>query len=252
MGIAIAIGLDIIVAAILVISIVSGVKRGLVKSLISLVGNIAALVVALIFSVQLGTYLNDHYIRTPLYDWTVNQLTSDPDNSDTSIEDVDMEDLFENRPEFFTNLCEYMNIDIDEMNQRYEEFRANGEEQAKSAVIDVMVEPISNAVSRVIAFIIIYILALIAVKLITLVSHVITKLPIIRSFNKLGGGMIGVVIGILISFIFVSMVHLSSPYILRNMPISERTQIFESTTIYKFVYKMNPLSLTFGEWFDNE
>lgn len=74
MGIAIAIGLDIIVAAILVISIVSGVKRGLVKSLISLVGNIAALVVALIFSVQLGTYLNDHYIRTPLYDWTVKQV----------------------------------------------------------------------------------------------------------------------------------------------------------------------------------
>ena len=250
MNLVISLLLDIVIVAIFVVSIIIGVRRGLVKSLVGIFGHAIALVLALIFSVQLGTYLNDNYIFKPMNDWVVNQLTSDPESEKTPISDVDLDGLFDRLPSFFTETFSYLGLDVDELAKQYDTFKAEGKEQAKSSIIELMVKPLSSIVSRVIAFVIIYVLALIAVRILWHLSDLIAKIPVVRTFNQAGGGLFGAVAGVILVFIFVSIAHLTSPYVLKDKPIAERKEIYNGTYIYSRVCEVNPLTGVFGEWFN--
>ena len=247
MDIALGAGLDLLIAAIFAVFILLGIRRGLIKSVISLAGNIAALIIALIFSVQLGAYINSHFVEAPMKDWLLNQMSSDPESVKTDINSVNLDSLFTDSPEFFTNLCNYLGIDKNEMHMKYESFKANGVEQAKSAVIDLMIKPVSTAVSRVIAFVIIFIACIIILKIVFWLASFIAHIPIIRKLDKLGGAIFGAVSALLIVFIVISVINIASPYIMKDRSIAEKEEIFNKTIIYKNMSKINPLKLSFGD-----
>ena len=235
--------LDFFIVAILAVSIVLGVRNGLIRSIINLVGNVAALILALIFSAQLGVYVDANYVNAPLREWAINQLTASVEQ--ISATEIDFDDLLENRPEFFTETCEFLGVDVDEIQKSYEILKSDGMDQAKSAIITQMVDPLSSVISRVIAFAVIYLAATLAIAVITLFSRFLTNLPIIRHMDKLGGGILGAVTGVLITFIFVAIVSTGSKYLLRDRTPAERDAIRSNTVVYKVVHEINPLNNLF-------
>ena len=96
--------LDILIVAIVGLSIFFGVRRGLIRTAIHLFGSIIALVLALIFSAPLGEYIDTNYVNTPMREWTVNQLTV---GDDPSVTDVDFDGLFSDRASFLVETCEF-------------------------------------------------------------------------------------------------------------------------------------------------
>jgi uncharacterized membrane protein required for colicin V production len=76
MDLAISTTLDLVIVAILAISIILGVRRGLIRSIISLFGSIIALILALIFSSGLGVYVDANYVNAPMRSWVINQLSA--------------------------------------------------------------------------------------------------------------------------------------------------------------------------------
>lgn len=252
MNLVISLILDVLVVGIFVAAVAISASRGLVKGIAGLFGNILALIIAFTFSAQLGNYLNEQYLREPLRDWVVNQMTADPTSESTDVSDVDFDELFANTPQFFRDLTSYLGMDIQDLQQKYEESKKNGIEQAKSAVVEYMVNPLSGVVSRVIAFFLLYLLALLAVRILWWLSDLIAKIPIVRTFDKAGGALLGVVTGLLLVFVFTAILHFSSPYVLKEKSISERTEIYEGTILYRRVCEANPMASIFGRWFERD
>lgn len=239
MDLAISTTLDLLLVAILGISIFLGIRRGLIRSIISLVGSIVALVLALLFSANLGGYIDANYVNAPMREWAIDQLSASAE--EVSATEIDFDDLFANRPGFFAETCEFLGVNMDEMSSAYEAMKADGVEQAKSAIVTEMVDPLSSVISRVLAFAVIFLAAMIAIVVISLFSRFLNNLPIIRKMDKLGGGLLGAVTGILISFIVVAIVSTGSKYILKDRTAAERDNIREKTVVFKVFYHLDPL-----------
>ena len=242
MNIAISTGLDLLVAAIIIIAIILGARKGLVRSVIGLLGKIISLVAAFFLSENLGVYLEQHYIHAPMRQWLINYLTATPENTVVDLRNLDLEALFGKKPDFFMDILDLLNIDYSNLTTKYLSLREQGAEQAKAAIIDAMISPLSATVSRVIAFIIIFIVCAIGVAVLWWLSDLIINLPIIKQLDTLGGIVFGALNGILIVFVTVSVLGVSSQYILRDKSYEERQTIVSGTYVYKHFKKINPIT----------
>ena len=248
MEIAISTGLDILIVAVFILCIVFGIRNGFVKSVISLVGNIAALAIAFIFSVSLGAYINTNYVREPMQQWLINSLSPTEESTKASLDDLDLDQLFADMPTFFKDSAEFLGVDIEEMQQKYESLKENGVEQAKAAIVDAMTNPVSEVVSRAIAFVLIFIACSIAVRILWWLSDLIVNIPVIRQIDKTGGAVLGIINGILITFILTSLLNVTLVYFLRDKTPEQRETMIENTVIYKRVDDVNPLNKMFKNW----
>ncbi len=246
MNIALSTGLDLLIVAILLICIVLGCRKGLVRSVIGFFGKIISLVAAFFLSENLGTYLDKNYIHNPMRQWLVNQLSPTSENINAPISALDLDSLFNNRPDFFVNITNLLNINIDETAGRYFSIKEQGIEQAKAAIIDFMVSPVSAVISRIAAFLIIFIVCAIGVAVLWWLSDLIINLPIVRQLDTLGGFVFGALNGILIVFVTVSVIGLTSQYLLKDMTYEEKQNIVEGTILYEQFQNINPITSLLG------
>lgn len=248
MDIAISTGLDLSIVIIFIIFISIGVRRGLIRSVISLCGKVVSLIVAFIFSENFGVYIDENYVHAPLRQWLVDELSPTAENITASITNLDLESLFRDMPDFFLNVVDFLGVDINSVSATYEAIAQQNIEQAKSAVIDVMVSPLSAMISRVIAFALIFLICCIAVSVLWWLSDFIVNMPIIRQLDKVGGVVFGILNSFLIAFVVVAVLNVSSGYFMKNRTLESRQKITENTMIYKYFNEYNPLNAVFVTW----
>ena len=248
MDIAISTALDLSIVIIFVVFISLGVNRGLIRSVIGLFGKVVSLIVAFIFSENLGVYIDRTYVHGPLRQWLVNELSPTADNVTASITDLDLESLFINLPSFFTNITDFLGFDTDALHSQYEAIAQQSVEQAKAAVIDAMISPLSAIVSRVVAFALIFLLCCIAISVLWWLSDLIINIPIIRQLDKLGGVVFGIMNSFLIAFVAVAVINIGSSYFMKNRTLESRQKITENTMLFKHFNEYNPLNTLFITW----
>lgn len=248
MDIALSTGLDLTIIIIFILCISFGVNKGLIRSVISLFGKIFSLIIAFIFSENLGLYIDQTYVHAPLRQWLINELSPTADNVKATLTNLDIEALFRDKPEFFTNISKFLGFDVDTLFAQYNSICEQSVDQAKAAVTDAMISPLSAIVSRVIAFALIFILCCIAVAILWWLSDFIINLPIIRHLDKLGGAAVGIVNAFLLSFIAVSVISLGSHYFMKDRTLESQQRIEENTVIYKYFNEYNPFKSIFNEW----
>ena len=105
-----------------------------------------------------------------------------------------------------------------------------------------MAKQLSSSLSRVIAFAILFVGTWIVIGLIWLVLTFILHVPVIRQFDKLGGGLLGLVRGVLIALILSAVMSSLSPYVLKNRTFAEKDAIYNRTVVYKVLCKVNPFT----------
>jgi len=248
LDIAISTGLDLSIVIIFIWFISMGINRGLIHSVISLFGKVVSLIVAFIFSENLGVYIDRTYIHAPLRQWLVNELSPTADNVTASLTDLDLESLFRDLPDFFLNVIDFLGVDLQSVSETYDSIALQSIEQAKAAVIDVMVSPISATISRVIAFAVIFLICCVAVSILWWLSDFIINMPIIRQLDKVGGLIFGILNSFLISFVVVAVLNVGSGYFMKDRTLESRQKITENTIIYKYFNEYNPLNAIFVSW----
>ena len=242
MDIALSTGLDLFVAAIIIICIILGARKGLVRSVIGLFGKLISLVAAFFLSENLGVYLDKNYIHAPLRQWLINQLSPTAENVNATISSLDMDALIREKPSFFMDILNLLNVNFSEVSARYLSFKEQGADQAKAAIIDSMISPVSAIISRITAFIIIFLVCAIGVAVLWWLSDLIINLPIVRQVDTLGGIVFGALNGILVVFVAVSVIGVTSQYILKDKTYEERQSIAQNTILYQRFKKINPIS----------
>ncbi|MBR5453835.1 MAG: CvpA family protein [Clostridia bacterium] len=218
--------LDLIIIVTVVIILVNGVKRGFVKSVMSLITTVAAFFAAWFLTPPVSLFLDDRFfsgaISSSVEKTLRGLLTSNGDGYNVS-------KLFEDSPEAFSSLLDSFGVDRAALAADYGSNTA-ASDNVISSMADTISAPVSSLVSKVVAFIGLFLAALLVLVLLTAIINLFTKLPVIRSANRLLGFVFGLIMAALAAIILSK---LFSPVI--NLLSTFNPKLFDPTVISKTV-----------------
>ena len=174
--------LDIIAVAIIVFCVYNGIRKGMVKAFFSTATLILALVLTFVTVNPVSEYVKQTSFGETVYE-------------KTQIEFLDAED-FEQAQKFLEN---------------FELSKVNLEENAAEAVIGLENElslNIGNAVIRSVCAVALFILYYFALKIIAKLLDVVCKLPVLKTFNRAGGFIAGILNAYITLIIFSCIIML--------------------------------------------
>lgn len=205
--------LDIILIALIALSIFLGYKKGLIKLAVKLFAFVIAVVVTLV-------------LYKPVSNLIIEKTELD-DNIKNVIIENGTQEIEENNGEikedgFMAYMQDYVGDTIAE---------------AQNDIVTSVAEVVSVKAINLIAIIGIFVVTRVALILLTLISDLITKLPIIKQFNKLGGTVYGVLRGLLIVYFVLAIAFLIVSATGNNAIISA----IDGSIVTKFMYTNNIL-----------
>ena len=169
--------LDLIIVLIIVLFTLIGYKRGLVKTAINILSFFIALVISIILYKTVGNIvINNTEIDEKIEATITSKITAE-----------DLEEKYEILP--------------------------NGLVEAGENTINDMAKALTEKIIYIGAFIILFIVLKIALIFVKVIADLITKLPIIKQFDKTGGIIYGLAKGILIVTVIFAVISLTAPMI---------------------------------------
>lgn len=197
---------DLILIAFFVLFIFLGYKKGLAGSLIKLCSFVIALILALVLFKPVGNIIKDN---TQLDENIKNTVVETFIKKDSSEEENMPNDLIEN-----------ISSEI---------------ENATTEVVDTTAQSISDTIINIGAGILVFIVARLLLIIVSIFVKQIVKLPIIGLVDKVGGIAYGAVEGIVIIYIVLGLISLTSLIWVDNVVVTAIT----NSGIGSFLYNNN-------------
>lgn len=172
---------DIIVIGLVILAGFLGYKKGFIKTGFGFVSFFIALIITIMFYKPVMTIIKENTGFEPwLTEYLYNlDLTGEKDNAKQPAENIseEGEEYIDNLPSTIVEL-----IGLDEI-----------KENAKN----IIVQKIVDFAVKLLAIVIVYIVARITLAIIVLVLDLIAKLPILKQFNEILGLVMGIVLGLI-------------------------------------------------------
>ena len=172
---------DLIIIGIFALSIFIGYKQGLLKAIIKLFSFFIAIIVALV-------------LYRPISNAIINNTSIDDNIKNVMVEKITPDNIQNTEENITTNLL-------------------YGAETSVEEVANTFTVNLINIVVILILFILVRIILIIVIKL----TDIITKLPLLKQANKLGGSIFGVLRGVVLIYTILAVVYLISPLISNNV-----------------------------------
>lgn len=170
---------DIFVVAVVAAFVAAGYRAGLMRALIRVV----AYLISVVVSFMLYPVLSEFLMKTDLYTMLVEAVNKNYVSKGFS----------ETEGATLGVLSKYFSAGM-------------------SAAADGISQSVAGLLINVIAFVLILILSRLVVKLIEKLLNIVTHLPVIRHFNRLGGAVFGGAAGILILYAVFAVIVLFVPF----------------------------------------
>ena len=201
--------LDIVIILLIALSVYLGYKRGLINLAIKLVALVISLVVTMV-------------LYNPIASFVVNVT-----NIDEALES-----------HIYEKVIEVMQKEGEQTKKTYLGISA---EQVTQGMLPKAARELAVDIVRFAVFIILLVGLKIGLRFINALANSISGWPIISKFNKIGGGLYGVIRGILVMFIVLFVIEL----ITKTEPENIAYEQIEKTYITKVMYENNPISFLF-------
>lgn len=174
--------MDLIIIAILVLSIIMGYKKGLIK----VVFNIFAFFIALIATIILyrpvaNIIINNTEIDDKIKSAIINNTTEEKQSEESSSN---------------TGMQKYI-----------EDAIKNTADEAKSQVIETVAKTVSIKAVEILTSIILFIVIRAVLIVLKVFTQAIANLPLIKQFNELGGVVYGIAKGLIIVYIILTIMY---------------------------------------------
>lgn len=203
---------DLVIVLIFVLCIFLGYKRGLAKCLLKLLTSVLAIVIAIIVHKPFVSYIVENTTIDENIAYSLERAFSDGESGDKKIVS---EESGIPKP-----IIEYLNNNI---------------ESQKDEAISEVSKSASILIINLAAIIIIYIMAKILLKILTIFIDIFAKLPIIKQFNEIGGIIYGLLEAIVIILIILTIISIITPLV-GNYELSN---IILQSHIGRFLYDNN-------------
>lgn len=188
-----AIAIDLIIVAIIAICVLFGYKRGLTKSIIKILSFIIAVVIAAIFFKPVSEYIiQNTEIDDNIRQAVINVVSKEVDEEGEVKEDT-------NLPK---GMVDYINNSI-----------KNTVEETKTVAVNKVADNIAVTAVNLGVAVILFIVARIILLVITAITDILTDLPVIKQFDKIGGILYGLIKALIIIFAVFAVISLISPAI---------------------------------------
>ena len=204
---------DIIILVIVILSIILGRHKGLTVCLVNFFSLIIALVVALMVYKPIA---NNLYENTPIGKNIKEVVKQNIPMSEDDFEVSDDSIL----PEGMKN---YINEQAQNVNE------------AKDETIEAVSTNLSKEIINILSFVIVFIAVRAILLIVKIVSKIITKLPILKQIDHLGGAIVGAVEGIILVYFAFAIISTVSP-------MFENTKVLEqinNSYVGKIMYNNN-------------
>lgn len=224
----------IVILLILILFIWMGYRRGFIREIVSFFFVFLSLSLAW----AINPYINDFLIsETPVYS-TIQETCMDFVQKQSS----DLENEMESSSQFIDglNLPEILRKNIEKNNntENYAELSVN---TLTEYVSGYLARTIVNGLSYVLA----YILATIGIRIVVYILNLIAGLPILKTANKLTGGLVGFVKGLV--FIWILFLILT---VLCSTEIGKTSlELIEKDSLLSVIYQYDPLIQIFTKIF---
>lgn len=202
--------LDAIIIAIIILNIFMCYRKGLVKLAVGLIAVLLAIVLSLI-----------------LYKPISNAIIENTE-IDEKIENI----IIENFSAETDGNAEVRYVGIIDYLEKYVDDAIN---KTQNEIVYATAETMAVRIINIAVILLIFLVTRIALMLLTVVSDIITSLPILKQFNNVGGILYGAVRALLIVYVILAIVFFVV-YISGNTTISE---LISSSFITKFFYEHN-------------
>ena len=216
-----AIIVDIIIIAIILICIFFGYKKGLVGVAVNILGFIIALLIALILYAPISNFIINH---TPIQTTLENAIKGTVTSYVIKEDENKTEENTDNSPKVVTD---YINGFVEKEKQHVE--------QTEREIIDNVSKTVSSNLIKIAVGIVVFIIAKFGLIFVKALAKVISKIPIIGGFNKLGGAIYGLLQGALIIYILFAVVSVFAP----TMEKSGLLETINSSKIGSSMYNDN-------------
>lgn len=214
---------DIIILAIMVTCIFLGYKKGLIRVAVNILGFFIALLIALILYTPISNFIiNNTSIQPTLKEAISGPVTAYVIGTENNGEEK--EEVEDNSPKVMTD---YINEFVENEKQKVE--------QTEKDIINNVSETVANNLIKIAVGLLVFIVAKIALLFVKALAKLISNLPIIGSFNKLGGAIYGVLQGLLIVYILFAILSVFAP----TMENSGILEAVNSSMIGKIMYNDN-------------
>ena len=204
--------LDIIIIAIMALSIFLGYKKGLVKVAVKLCAFLIAVIVTLIFYKPVSNMIIDN---TQLNEKIENIII---ENGTKELEQSDEEEQ--------KNILENM-----------QEYVENSVTQTQNEIVINAAKEISVRLINILVIVALFIATRLLLILLVLISDLITNIPIIKQFNEIGGILYGTIRGLALIYVILAIVFLITSITSNNEIITT----INSSYITQFMYNNNIL-----------
>ena len=110
-----AIILDILVLVIMILSVWSAYRKGLIKTLFSLIGGIVAVILAVQLSVPVANWIDDRFVGPTVRDTVLTAVNGSAlgGSYDQALESIDVVEKLQEMPESLRSFLETLNVDVD-------------------------------------------------------------------------------------------------------------------------------------------
>lgn len=191
---------DLTIIAILVISIFTGYRRGLAGCIIKILSFILALLISLILFKPVSHFVVTNTQIDEKIKESVTQvfLNQEPEKE---IKNEVVKDQ-ENETTLAKPIMNYMNEQVE-----------NSTAQVKKDAVNAAAEQISLIIVDIGVIILLFFVARILLTFVKAITDLITRLPIIKQFDKAGGIIFGGIQGLLIVFVVLAIITFIAPII---------------------------------------
>lgn len=211
---------DAVIVVIFLLFIILGVKRGFVRSVLDLVGTLAAMLVSMWFSGIAAQWVFSTFLQESLTRQIAEALQAAPaaDAADAVLSVV---------PEILRGGLEAFGITSDAINQAV----AGTSGQAAEAVVAVLAPMVVSALRGLFALVL-FIFLLVIFRILSGVVCRIFRLPVLRQLDKGLGILLGVaqaaLITVLLCFCAQALISASSPWLVETIQASQVYQFYLS------------------------
>lgn len=229
--------IDVIIIAILAICIGLGFKRGLTGSLLKIVSFILALIIAFVLFKPVSNFIIDNtnwdetleqsirqiFIEETMQENNIQEQNKNTENTQLSNEQIQENEKTQSMPDVMIN---YINEAVENVGT-----------EAKNAIVESTARNVATTIINIGVLIALFLVSRIVLIFIKGLTQLITKLPVIKQFDKLGGIIYGLLEALVIIYVILTILSLVSPLISNSGII----QAIENSFIGSVMYDNNLL-----------
>lgn len=220
-------GLDMIIAAAVIIFVIIGAKKGLFKSLADFIGAFAAMMIAGSMSEPVAEWAYKSFFREAMVEKISTSITGRD-----RVEAV--KTVFESFPDVIQRALESFGVTEGSVIVQL----GDGVDSLAESIADAM-SPMLIGLVRVLAMVVLFVLLLVIIRAVAALLTGIFELPMLKGINRLMGGVFGLLMAIVVIWVVLACVQAFVPLLSLELQLKV-TDLLSDSVVFKMLYDFNP------------